>query len=386
MRLAWATDIHLDALESAQALDELVDGLIQDDPDAVVLTGDLSVATAIETQLTELQARLDRPVLFVLGNHDFHHGAVSSVRGAIARLCAEQPMLAWLGDGRTRSLGGVAIVGVDGWADHRLGDVEGTRIELTDYRLISDFAGLDRPARIARAQALGDEEASKARRVLQSLPNAVDEVLFLTHLPPFREACWYQGFIPAEGSEWLPGFTCAALGEALLEHADAHPGRRVTVLCGHTHHEGRYEPRPNLQVVTGGTRFGHPLRAGTLELDGRVTVRLHPELHSVKLHLPDDRARLLFADGQALDVFELRSHPLWKTAMPLLNRLQTRSEHPIRAFTIDRRSGVIRAIFDRQPKVEALRIEGASLTALAPEIAAVLRSSAVLADLRKPAS
>ena len=56
------------------------------------------------------------------------------------------------------------------------------------------------------------------------------------HVPPFREACWHQGRISDD--LWRPPFSCKAVGEALVEAMEAHPGREMTVLCGHTHGAG----------------------------------------------------------------------------------------------------------------------------------------------------
>jgi hypothetical protein len=44
----------------------------------------------------------------------------------------------------------------------------------------------------------------------------------------------------------------------LLEIADRHPGRQITVLCGHTHGRGQVKPRDNLLVLTGGAVYGEP--------------------------------------------------------------------------------------------------------------------------------
>jgi hypothetical protein len=80
-----------------------------------------------------------------------------------------------------------------------------------------------------------------------------------------REACWYEGRI--SNDDWLPHFTCKAVGEVLLEGARASPGRQLLVLCGHTHGEGSAQPLPNLRVLTGGAEYGHPKLAGFFEID-----------------------------------------------------------------------------------------------------------------------
>ncbi|MBW3543190.1 MAG: hypothetical protein KY476_23285 [Planctomycetes bacterium] len=48
------------------------------------------------------------------------------------------------------------------------------------------------------------------------------------------------------------------MGEALVEIMQAHPGKRMTVLCGHTHSSGQSQILDNLQVLTGAARYGQP--------------------------------------------------------------------------------------------------------------------------------
>ncbi len=81
-------------------------------------------------------------------------------------------------------------------------------------------------------------------------------VYVLTHVPPMREACWYNGRISDD--EWAPHFTCRAVGDVLLEVVREHPKRQVTVLCGHTHGAGESWPLKNLRLLTGGAEYGFP--------------------------------------------------------------------------------------------------------------------------------
>jgi hypothetical protein len=127
---------------------------------------------------------------------------------------------------------------------------------MTDFYAIEDLANLDGPARFRRLAALGDEAAAHFRRVLPEAFVSFPCVLLLTHVPPFREACWHEGRISDD--EFLPHFTCKAAGDALLEIMESHRDRDLTVLCGHTHGRGEVQILPNLKVVTGGARYGEP--------------------------------------------------------------------------------------------------------------------------------
>ena len=76
------------------------------------------------------------------------------------------------------------------------------------------------------------------------------------HVPPFRESCWHEGRVSDD--EYLPHFSCKAVGEVLLRCMRARPDRKLTVLCGHTHGRGSVDMLPNLSVVTGGADYGRP--------------------------------------------------------------------------------------------------------------------------------
>jgi hypothetical protein len=122
----------------------------------------------------------------------------------------------------------------------------------------------DPEVRLAKIHALGDEAAAHLHRVLPDALTRFKHVLVLTHVPPFRESCWHQGEI--SNDDWLPFFTCKAVGDALAEAMAATPGRRMTVLCGHTHGGGEAQVLPNLRVLTGAVRYGNPVVQRVLDV------------------------------------------------------------------------------------------------------------------------
>ena len=93
----------------------------------------------------------------------------------------------------------------------------------------------------------------------------------MTHVPPFKESCWYDGSISAPS--FLPGFSCKAVGDLLSRVAQEKSATRFTVLCGHTHGHGHAQILPNLQVYTGFGTYS-ALHLGFVEIDGAdVTVQ-----------------------------------------------------------------------------------------------------------------
>ena len=148
------------------------------------------------------------------------------------------------------------LVGHDTWGDGRLGNAAGSPVILNDFLLIQELASLDRPALLGRLNALGDEAAAHLAGQLPAALANFAHVYVLVHVPPFREACWHEGRISDD--DWLPFFTCRAVGDVLAAAMRQHPERRMTVLCGHTHSPGAAQVSPNLEVKTGAARYGSP--------------------------------------------------------------------------------------------------------------------------------
>jgi 3',5'-cyclic-AMP phosphodiesterase len=256
LRLAWLTDIHLNFLDE-ESVQAFFRSLADVPADAFLLTGDIGEAPNVARLLNELDSALARPIYFVLGNHDFYRGSIAGVRATVESLCLACPNLHWMPrEGVVRLTERTCLVGHDGWADGRVGDYAGSDVHLNDWCLIDELAGFDKATRLGRLQALADEAAAHLRSVLPAALTEYEHVIVLTHVPPFQESCWHAGKISTP--EWLPHFTCQAVGDALAEAMATHADRQMTVLCGHTHGEGEAQVLPNLRVLTGGAEYGKP--------------------------------------------------------------------------------------------------------------------------------
>jgi 3',5'-cyclic AMP phosphodiesterase CpdA len=227
--------------------------------DAFVISGDIGEADDVIEYLEAIAEKVRRPVYFVLGNHDFYNGSIAGVREKVRAICAATPNLHYLPDAGVVPLTDDAcIVGHDGWGDGRLGDYHASEVMLNDFGLIEEFGGFDEDPseRLAKLHALGDEAAAHFRAVLPDALSRFRHVIAVTHVPPFREACWHAGKV--SGDDWLPFFSCKAVGDSLVEAMTAGPDRKMTVLCGHTHGSGEAQILPNLCVQTGGAKYGQP--------------------------------------------------------------------------------------------------------------------------------
>jgi hypothetical protein len=258
VRATWLTDLHLNFLDE-ERLKAFATTLMRERPECLLVTGDTGEAPDV-FQFFEILG-LIAPSYGVLGNHDYYRSTIAAVRERARTtswwLPARDPIE--LSDSTT-------LVGIDGWGDARCGNLE-SEVKLADWRCIGELDGLlvCPPAeRCARLQALGTAEAEALRGKLAGI--APRELLVLTHVPPFADACWYDG--KHSSPDWLPWFTCIAVGDVLLDYARAHPATTITVLCGHTHGRGEHRAADNLLVRTGGwaprqQTYGHPIVQAT---------------------------------------------------------------------------------------------------------------------------
>lgn len=254
-RLAWLTDLHLDFIDSDEEVAAFCERVVATDADAVLISGDIATAAAIESSLRLLENCLRRPVYFVLGNHDFYGGSISGVRQGVAELCRQSRWLRWLPEaGMIELTDDACLAGHDSWADGRLGNGWRSPFVLNDYYCIQDFHELSHDDYFARLGELGDEAAAFFREILPRAFERRRRMILVTHVPPFREAAWHRGRLSDDNA--LPHFTCKAVGDVLIAVMAEHPEWQLSVLCGHTHSPGVAHILPNLEVRTGGAEYG----------------------------------------------------------------------------------------------------------------------------------
>jgi 3',5'-cyclic-AMP phosphodiesterase len=261
MRVAWMTDLHLNFLEPKDRLWFMETA--RDQADAFAISGDMAEYPGIIDVLTEMEQVWQKPVYFVLGNHDFYRGSIRRTRADVAELAAQRRFLIYLtATGVVELSPQTALVGHDGWADARLGDFDGSDVVLNDYFLIDELRkwkgdfDLDKPALRETLNMLGDEAARHFQCVLQQAVARYPSVIAVTHVPPFKEAAWYDG--RQSDDNYLPHFACQVVGDVMRNVMQANPKARLLVLCGHTHGRGEAQVLANLQVLTGGAEYRNP--------------------------------------------------------------------------------------------------------------------------------
>ncbi len=260
----WLTDVHFNFVEPAQVEQYLVD-IAAEAPEAILLGGDIGEADSVVPYLEMMANRWTCPIYFVLGNHDYYRGSILGVREAVSELTGRIPQLIYLTEQTSaiRLTDEIGLIGHDGWADARVGDYMRSMIMMNDYLLIDELRAHDKASRQIALQELGDAAGDFVEQMLAESLQKYPEMVLLTHVPPFREACWYDGGISDD--EWIPHFTCMAVGHAIRSVMRKHPEQRLTVYCGHTHGQGSCQPLPNVTVETG------PAEYGKLQVTRRLT-------------------------------------------------------------------------------------------------------------------
>lgn len=304
MKISWLTDIHLDLLNQGQR-SAFYARILEHGSEAVLITGDIAEPPLLMAVLQELSVHIARPIYFVLGNHDYYHNNIAQTGEAVNKLCQQHTLLNWLTvAGMHRLTQKTVIVGVDGWADCRYGGFVQevlsslkTGITLAPQQMqdIADAmniqippdgaddagdAGMQMVKRLAtvlaetipdlqqekdrsyemlvhKRQHLADKDGQRlAVQLAAAAASKARKIIVLTHVPPFAQACWRHN-APCEVIS-LAYFTAKATGDVLEKFAREQPHINLLVLCGHTHcfYEGSL--LPNLTVIVGAAKAGHP--------------------------------------------------------------------------------------------------------------------------------
>lgn len=254
----WATDVHLDHCRPS-VLAAFIDEIHRHEG-PLVLTGDISNAHKLQGHLQLLQR--DKDIYFVLGNHDAW-GASIEEADSLAKslhLDPDQPRLFYLPACEPLAVApGEYLIGVNGYADGRAGNLLGSTVWLNDYILCKTFKGVGKKGPYALRpilNRLGDESAQQILAKLHEVPMTATRVYVATHAPPFASAHWYDGR-PGDDA-FLPHFVNVALGEAILTYAEAHKGCEFVVIAGHTHGGVRVQVSENVLCCVGSATYGAP--------------------------------------------------------------------------------------------------------------------------------
>jgi predicted phosphohydrolase len=273
-RYAWATDVHLDFVcsnpqnpQNTQRLVAFAQQLTAGDPTGILLSGDLSVARLLVFHLSVLERVVQRPIYFVLGNHDYYGANVDDVRKQMKELSNLSPFLRYMPTMPYYALTPTtAVVGHDGWYDALIGDWQGSNFVMTDWKAIGDFKPVsgNKATIVELARKLAFDGVTHVHNGIKQATRYHKHIIVLTHFPPFRESHVHEGRVGDNNAQ--PWYTSKMMGDMLLDASRAFPQHTFQVLCGHTH--GRWEGKVtgNLQVNVGGAEYDRPAVQGLVEV------------------------------------------------------------------------------------------------------------------------
>jgi len=274
-KLCWCTDIHLDHLTdftrtdkgfytgdrhiSKRKVESFCQAVNAMNSDALVITGDITEAPLLKTHLEWLEEFIPAiPIYFVLGNHDYCKGSISSVRKWLETWHGKSGRVHWLNKaGVVRLTEKTALIGHDGWHDGGYGNWFEGHVGMPEYRQVDEFLGLSPTGIHGFLQELSLQNADHILKHGTIGAQQYENLLIATHVPVFMEnARNPQGKL--SDNFWLPCFSSKHAGDALLKLAKQFPNTNFTCLSGHTHTEWEQKYRKNLVELTGYSKYGTP--------------------------------------------------------------------------------------------------------------------------------
>ena len=259
VKLAWLSDIHLDFLDPEQRT-TFYRRLKTIPFDYLLITGDIATSHELIPVLNELADTIQRPIGFVLGNHDFYDSSFYAVRNELESKLAHHPYLKWLSQepGYLALNNDVALMGLDSWADGRAGDYPNSSVVLNDHMRIDDMKHLGKYERLQLMQQLADDAEVQLRRILPKLLPRFKTLLLASHVPLFAESC-HGAAESIPDTAYLPHFCWHSGGVALQEElAESSSGGHVIALCGHTHMRTQLDISSRIQIRVSRATYGEP--------------------------------------------------------------------------------------------------------------------------------
>lgn len=266
---AWASDIHLDHIDTNDQLIKFGESLTKSRPDGVFLSGDISIAPRLVYHLSALERITQCPIYFVLGNHDYYSGDISDVRSKMKQITNSSQYLRYLPTHSYVSLTPkTALVGHDGWYDGLYGDVKNSNAMMNDWVMIKDFIDQsggylyvkengkikDTASLLQNCQRLAHESMLHVHSGIKAATRHYKNIIIMTHVPPFTVSNGNR----SNGIDVRPWYGSKIMGDMLLQASQSYPQHKFTVLCGHSHTKQNLQITSNLEVKVGGSTYGSP--------------------------------------------------------------------------------------------------------------------------------
>ena len=264
--ILWCSDTHFNFLRSTDAVLRFGKYMRKQNPDAkaMVITGDISDGRDVVNHLKELADGFDKPIYFVLGNHDYYHSSFEEIDAAVDKLVKEDERLIWLNKTSLIQMNDVPIVGCNGWYDLRYGNSQ--RFGMRDYDVILDLSLLQQMPKllVETIRAKADYEAGVLmRNAVQAIQRSyADTIIVCTHVSPYKGASYHERRLGEDDS--VGCFSSLATCKVLNTLAEKYDDKTFLVLCGHSHNPAIYKHSHNIHVYCGRAEYGNPEFCGKI--------------------------------------------------------------------------------------------------------------------------
>ena len=262
-KILFTADLHLNidarSIDGRRVLDLFAEAVIRDNPDAVVVAGDLSTPSKASEHIALIRKAVgDRPLAVALGNHDFWTGNISGkdfhlLENTISAFwespCRENEIT--LLDLENADWGETAIVGGYGHFDLGLAcpslHLHGKPVTREDYlagKGWNDFRFIPGCAEFLEVNARAQADGIAGR--LDQAIDARKRILMALHTCPWPQLNGH----PQSGSyrDLFTGYSGNSLVGKEIEKRSANV---EFLMCGHTHYrvkEQRFHGIPSLNV------------------------------------------------------------------------------------------------------------------------------------------
>lgn len=228
-KVLWLTDTHV---WDKQAF---LDVLLEEDPDIILHSGDLTEGPMLEGLLEFLGEHLgDRKLIFTTGNHEHYFSDIETTNTKVRAIANKYANLTWIDEaGIVPLTNDTAVLGGSGWCDATSGNRDLLFFSL-DWLLIKDFRVLpNMEARLQMFQDLAQHSATLITARLEEAFKTYQTVYLLTHFPLF--AGTFEAAYTYYPEFWVSYNTNHLLGQSVEKVMEGHPDKQLVVLSGHVH-------------------------------------------------------------------------------------------------------------------------------------------------------
>lgn len=277
-KYVWVSDIHLDHIESNRDLIGFFESTIKNDPDGILISGDISNSKSLTYHLSAFEKVVQRQIMFVLGNHDYYGSDIESVRKEMKIVSNRSQYLKYLPLSQYSVLTpNTALVGHDGWYDGLYGSAADSNVMMNDWVMIADLVPPGAKTSIDVANMLQDRKPvlmqiiqRQAHKAMIHVQNGIKSatkyhknIIVMTHIPPFP----IERFRNSDDEDYYPWYASKLMGDMLLSAAKFYPNHHFTVLCGHCHTKSEIKLSNNLILKSASAQYGSPKICELINVD-----------------------------------------------------------------------------------------------------------------------